>query len=178
MKLRKFLYRLRSTEYLMKRTTRNLEKLKAISEDDKTNELFMIQMDNLYLLEALMYNSNDRVFLNRVKKMLEESLTKFEEIESWLGLFLLFFAKFSVHIMKTNIFLKEVIIMKKYTIKEQINCIVKILLMQVFVLLIGATSEGLISFKNFVIYSLILLFIYRLDLYLKIYKIHKGRLSQ
>ena len=68
--------------------------------------------------------------------------------------------------------------MKKYTIKEQINCIVKILLMQVFVLLIGATSEGLISFKNFIIYSLILLFIYRFDLYLKIYKIHKGRLSQ
>ena len=82
MKLRKYLYRLRSTEYLMKRTTHNLEKLKEISEDDKTNELFMIQMDNLYLLEAIMYKSNDRVFLNRVKKMLEESLTKFEEIES------------------------------------------------------------------------------------------------
>ena len=82
MKLRKYLYRLRSTEYLMKRTTRNLEKLKEISEDDKTSELFMIHMDNLYLLEAVVYKSNDRVFLNRVKKMLEESLTKFEEIES------------------------------------------------------------------------------------------------
>lgn len=82
MKLRKFLYRLRSTEYLMKRTTRNLEKLKEISEDDKTNELFMIHMDNLYLLEAAVYKSNDRVFLNRIKKMLEESIAKFEEIES------------------------------------------------------------------------------------------------
>lgn len=68
--------------------------------------------------------------------------------------------------------------MKKYTIKEQINCIVKFFITQVFVLLIGATSEGLISFKNFVIYSLILLFIYRLNLYLKIYKIYKERLSQ
>ena len=83
MKLRKFLYRLRSTEYLMKRTTRNLAKLKEIPEEnDETNERFMIHMDNLYLLEAIMYKSNDRVFLNRVKKMLEESLTKFEEIES------------------------------------------------------------------------------------------------
>ena len=82
MKLRKFLYRLRSTEYLMKRTTRNLEKLKEIPEDDEMNERFMIHMDNLYLLEAVVYKSNDRVFLNRVKKMLEESLTKIEEIES------------------------------------------------------------------------------------------------
>ena len=82
MKLRKYLYRLRSTEYLMKRTTRNLTKLKEISEDDETNERFMIHMDNLYLLEAVVYKSNDRVFLNRIKKMLEESIAKFEEIES------------------------------------------------------------------------------------------------
>ena len=82
MKLRKYLYRLRSTEYLMKRITRNLEKLKEIPEDDEMNERFMIHMDNLYLLEAVVYKSNDRVFLNRVKKMLEESLTKYEEIES------------------------------------------------------------------------------------------------
>ena len=66
----------------MKRITRNLEKLKEIPEDDEMNERFMIHMDNLYLLEAVVYKSNDRVFLNRVKKMLEESLTKFEEIES------------------------------------------------------------------------------------------------
>ena len=82
MKLRKFLYRLRSTEYLMKRTTRNLAKLEAIPEDDKTNERFMIHMDNLYLLEAVVYKSNDQVFLNRIKKMLEESIATFEEIES------------------------------------------------------------------------------------------------
>lgn len=82
MKLRKFLYRLRSTEYLMKRTTRNLAKLEEIPEDDKINERFMIHMDNLYLLEAAVYKSNDRVFLNHVKKMLEESIAKFEEIES------------------------------------------------------------------------------------------------
>ena len=82
MKLRKYLYRLKSTERLMKRTTRNLEKLKEIPEDDEMNERFMIHMDNLYLLEAVVYKSNDRVFLNRVKKMLEESLTKIEEIES------------------------------------------------------------------------------------------------
>ena len=82
MKLRKYLYRLRSTEYLMKCTTRNLAKLKEIPEDDETNERFMIHMDNLYLLEAVVYKSNDRVFLNRIKKMLEESIAKFEEIES------------------------------------------------------------------------------------------------
>ena len=82
MNLRKYLYRLRSTEYLMKRTTRNLAKLKEIPEDDETNERFMIHMDNLYLLEAVVYKSNDRVFLNRIKKMLEESIAKFEEIES------------------------------------------------------------------------------------------------
>ena len=82
MNLRKYLYRLRSTEYLMKRTTRNLAKLKEIPEDDETNEHFMIHMDNLYLLEAVVYKSNDRVFLNRIKKMLEESIGKFEEIES------------------------------------------------------------------------------------------------
>ena len=82
MNLRKYLYRLRSTEYLMKRTTRNLAKLKEIPEDDETNERFMIHMDNLYLLEAVVYKSNDRVFLNRIKKMLEESIGKFEEIES------------------------------------------------------------------------------------------------
>ena len=82
MKLRKYLYRLRSTEYLMKRTTRNLAKLEEIPEDDKTNEQFMIHMDNLYLLEAVVYKSNDRVFLNRIKKMLEESIANFEEIES------------------------------------------------------------------------------------------------
>ena len=82
MKLRKFLYRLRSTEYLMKRTTRNLEKLKEIPEDDKINERFMIHMDNLYLLEAVVYKSNDQVFLNRIKKMLEESIAKYEKIES------------------------------------------------------------------------------------------------
>ena len=82
MKLRKYLYRLRSTEYLMKRTTRNLAKLKEIPEDDETNERFMIHMDNLYLLEAVVYKSNDRVFLNRIKRMLEESIAKFEEIES------------------------------------------------------------------------------------------------
>ena len=82
MNLRKYLYRLRSTEYLMKRTTRNLAKLKEIPEDDETNERFMIHMDNLYLLEAVVYKSNDRVFLNRIKKMLEESIATFEEIES------------------------------------------------------------------------------------------------
>lgn len=82
MKLRKYLYRLRSTEYLMKRTTRNLAKLKEIPEDDETNERFMIHMDNLYLLEAVVYKLNDRVFLNRIKKMLEESIGVFEEIES------------------------------------------------------------------------------------------------
>ena len=82
MKLRKFLYRLRSTEYLMKRTTRNLAKLKEIPEDDETNERFMIHMDNLYLLEAVVYKSNDRIFLNRIKKMLEESIAKYEKIES------------------------------------------------------------------------------------------------
>lgn len=82
MKLRKYLYRLRSAEYLMKRTTRNLAKLEAIPEDDKTNERFMIHMDNLYLLEAVVYKLNDRVFLNRIKKMLEESIGVFEEIES------------------------------------------------------------------------------------------------
>ena len=82
MKLRKYLYRLRSTEYLMKRMTINLARLEEIPEDDKINERFMIHKDNLYLLEAVVYKSNDRVFLNRVKKMLEESLTKFEEIES------------------------------------------------------------------------------------------------
>ena len=82
MKLRKYLYRLRSNEYLMKRTTRNLAKLKEIPEDDETNERFMIHMDNLYLLEAVVYKSNDRVFLNRIKKTLEESIAKFEEIES------------------------------------------------------------------------------------------------
>ena len=82
MKLRKFLYRLRSTEYLMKRTTRNLAKLKDISENDETNERFMIHMDNLYLLEAVVYKSNDQVFLNRIKKMLEESIAKYEKIES------------------------------------------------------------------------------------------------
>ena len=82
MNLRKYLYRLRSTEYLMKRTTRNLAKLKEIPEDDETNERFMIHMDNLYLLEAVVYKSNDRVFLNRIKKMLEESIGKFKEIES------------------------------------------------------------------------------------------------
>ena len=82
MKLGKYLYRLRSTEYLMKRTTHNLEKIKEIPEDDKTNERFMIHMDNLYLLEAVVYKSNDRIFLNRIKKMLEESIAKFEEIES------------------------------------------------------------------------------------------------
>lgn len=82
MKLRKYLYRLRSTEYLMKRTTRNLAKLEKAPEDDKTNERFMIHMDNLYLLEAIVWKSNERVFLNRIKKMLEESIAKFEEIES------------------------------------------------------------------------------------------------
>ena len=82
MKLRKYLYRLRSTEYLMKRTTRNLAKLKEIPEDDETNERFMIHMDNLYLLEAVVYKSNDQVFLNRIKKMLEESIAKYEKIES------------------------------------------------------------------------------------------------
>ena len=82
MKLRKYLYRLRSTEYLMKRTTCNLAKLEAIPEDDKTNKRFMIHMDNLYLLEAVVYKLNDRVFLNRIKKMLEESIGVFEEIES------------------------------------------------------------------------------------------------
>ena len=82
MKLRKFLYRLRSTEYLMKRTTRNLAKLKDISENDETNERFMIHMDNLYLLEAVVYKLYDRVFLNRIKKMLEESIAKYEKIES------------------------------------------------------------------------------------------------
>ena len=82
MKLRKYLYRLRSNEYLMKRTTRNLAKLKEIPEDDETNERFMIHMDNLYLLEAVVYKSNDRVFLNRIKKMLEESIAKYEKIES------------------------------------------------------------------------------------------------
>ena len=82
MKLRKFLYRLRSTEYLMKRTTRNLAKLKEIPENDETNERFMIHMDNLYLLEAAVYKSNDQVFLNRIKKMLEESIAKYEKIES------------------------------------------------------------------------------------------------
>lgn len=82
MNLRKYLYRLRSTEYLIKRTTRNLAKLKEIPEDDETNERFMIHMDNLYLLEAVVYKSNDRVFLNRIKKMLEESIAKFEGIES------------------------------------------------------------------------------------------------
>ena len=67
MKLRKYLYRLRSTEYLMKRTTRNLAKLKEISEEnDETNERFMIHMDNLYLLEAVVYKLNDQVFLNRI----------------------------------------------------------------------------------------------------------------
>ena len=82
MKLRKYLYRLRSNEYLMKRTTRNLAKLKEIPEDDETNERFMIHMDNLYLLEAVVYKSNDRVFLNRIKKILEESIAKFEEAQS------------------------------------------------------------------------------------------------
>ena len=89
MKLRKFLYRLRSTEYLMKRTTSNLAKLEEIPEDDEinliektANERFMIHMDNLYLLEAVVYKSNDRVFLNRIKKMLEESIAKYEKIES------------------------------------------------------------------------------------------------
>ena len=83
MKLRKFLYRLRSTEYLMKRTTRNLAKLKEIPEEsDETNERFMIHMDNLYLLEAVVYKSNNQVFLNRIKKMLEESIAKYEKIES------------------------------------------------------------------------------------------------
>ena len=83
MKLRKFLYRLRSTEYLMKRTTRNLAKLKEILEEsDETNERFMIHMDNLYLLEAVVYKLNDQVFLNCIKKMLEESIAAFEEIES------------------------------------------------------------------------------------------------
>ena len=77
MKLRKYLYRLRSAEYLMKRTTRNLAKLEAIPEDDKTNERFMIHMDNLYLLEAVVYKSNDRVFLTRITKMLEESIGVF-----------------------------------------------------------------------------------------------------
>ena len=76
MNLRKYLYRLRSTEYLIKRTTRNLAKLKEIPEDDETNERFMIHMDNLYLLEAVVYKSNDRVFLNRIKEMLEESIAK------------------------------------------------------------------------------------------------------
>ena len=82
MKLRKYLYRLRSTEYLMKRTTRNLAKLEEISENDETNERFMIHMDNLYLLEAIVYKLNDQVFLNRIKKMLEESIAKYEKIES------------------------------------------------------------------------------------------------
>ena len=82
MKLRKYLYRLRSTEYLMKRTTRNIARLKEIPEDDETGVRFMIQMENIYLLEAVVYKSNDRVFLNRIKKMLEESIGKFEEIES------------------------------------------------------------------------------------------------
>ena len=82
MKLRKFLYRLRSTEYLMKRTSCNLAKLKEISENDETNERFMIHMDNLYLLEAIVYKLNDQVCLNRIKKMLEESIATFEEIES------------------------------------------------------------------------------------------------
>ena len=82
MKLRKYLYRLRSTEYLMKRTTCNLAKLKEIPEDDETNERFMIHMDNLYLLEAVVYKSNERVVLDRIKKMLEESIAKFEDIES------------------------------------------------------------------------------------------------
>ena len=89
MKLRKYLYRLRSNEYLMKRTTRNLAKLKEIPEDyvsdpevyDETNERFMIHMDNLYLLEATTYKLNDRIFLNRIKKILVESIAKFEEIE-------------------------------------------------------------------------------------------------
>ena len=82
MKLRKYLYRLRSTEYLMKRTTRNLAKLEEISENDETNERFMIHMDNLYLLEAIVYKLNDQVFLNRIKKILEESIAKYEKIES------------------------------------------------------------------------------------------------
>ena len=82
MNIRKYLYRLRSTEYIMKRTTRNLAKLKILTEDDKTNERFMIHMDNLYILEAIVWKSKDIVFLNHIKKMLEEEIPEFEKIES------------------------------------------------------------------------------------------------
>lgn len=76
MNIRKYLYRLRSSEYLMKRTTRNLAKLEMLTDEDKTNERFMIRMDNLYILEAIVWKSK---FLNHIKKMLEESIPEFEK---------------------------------------------------------------------------------------------------